>query len=377
MKLPQFDFAVIGAGVIGLSVARELASVTNAKVALLDRSRPGRGTSWAGAGILPPTRPEFARHPLELLAATSFGKYAELAEELFAETGIDTGFRRCGALFIARTAGEVAALAGQCSEWSATGVDVVNLDKSRMASMIPALAALANEVRSAVFVPEEAQIRNPDYTQALEASCRSRGVQAFFDAGEIRLENLPTDEVAITSEKGADLVAKRVCIAAGAWSQSLLATLGVTISTVPVRGQMLLFRLPKRPFAEIVYEGMRYIVPRDDGHVLAGSTLERAGFDVSTTDEAVENLLNFSGSVFPMLNRQAMIRAWAGLRPGTWDGMPYVGPAPLEWSRKVWVATGHFRSGLLLAPGTAVLMRQLMCDETPFLDVGPFRVTRG
>lgn len=372
-----FDFAVIGAGVIGLSIARELASISGARVALVDRGQPGRGTSWAGAGVLPPVRREFARHPLELLAAVSFGMFPDMANELLEETGVDPGFRRCGALFVARSAGEVAALAGQCSEWTATGIEVEKLDRERLARRIPALEALAKEVRTAVFVPEEAQIRNPDFTRALEKSCCARGVKTFFETGDISLDRIQPDTVSVSSAAGPMLSARRICIAAGAWSETLLKSIGVTISTVPVRGQMLLFRLPQRPFAEIVYEGMRYVVPRDDGHVLAGSTLEKAGFDTSTTGDAIENLLHFAGSIFPELDRRNLIRTWAGLRPGTWDGMPYIGPASSEWGKMVWVATGHFRSGLLLAPGTAVLTRQLMCDETPFLDITPFRVTRG
>lgn len=374
MKAQHFNFAVIGGGVIGLSVAREL-SAGKGSVAIVERASAGRATSWAGAGILPPSCIEFARHPIEQIAAESFRLHPLWARELQEETGIDSGFRRCGALFIARSAGEVAALGGQCSDWRDTGVEVQFLDSKQLAAQIPALGATIDQIQLAALLPDEVQIRNPDHSSALLASCQKRSVSVFENVGDARLEKNANDLITVSMTDGNRITADRVCIAAGVWSEPLLAQIGVTISTLPVRGQMLLYKLPQRTFTQIVYEGMRYIVPRDDGHVLAGSTIEQVGFDTSTTPETVANLKEFAQSLFAELTEDLFVRAWAGLRPATFDGFPYIGPAPGH--SNIWVACGHFRSGLLLSTATAVVIRQLMNGESTLFDLSPFRLDRG
>ena len=135
-------------------------------------------------------------------------------------------------------------------------------------------------------------------------------------------------------------------------------------------------RIRGRPFREILCEGTRYIVPRDDGHVLVGSTLEEAGFDNSTTPQAVSDLMQFAGGLIDALNESTLVDSWAGLRPATFDGMPYLGPVP--GCPNVFVATGHFRNGLLLSTGTAGLMASLMRGEQTLpVDPAPFRLDRG
>jgi glycine oxidase len=125
----------------------------------------------------------------------------------------------------------------------------------------------------------------------------------------------------------------------------------------------------------VLNEGSRYLVARDDGHVLVGSTEEEAGFDKSTTSTAIEELTRLACDLVPELRRFAVEQTWAGLRPGTYDGFPYLGAVPgLE---NAFVAAGHFRSGLHLSTGTAVVMGQLMRGETPIIDLSPFRVGRG
>ncbi|MFM2096551.1 MAG: Hydrogen cyanide synthase subunit HcnC precursor, partial [Planctomycetota bacterium] len=143
----------------------------------------------------------------------------------------------------------------------------------------------------------------------------------------------------------------------------------------PIRGQMVLFRAIPGALRHIVNEGPRYLVPRDDGLILAGSTEEEAGFDKSTTEEAIDDLIGFAGRVMPELNRDAVERTWAGLRPGTFDGMPYLGRIP-ECDNG-FVAAGHFRSGLYLSPATAVMMSQLVLGQVPAIDLQPFRIGRG
>ncbi len=367
-----YDVLVAGGGVIGLSIARELAGC-GWNVCLVDASTPG-SASWAGAGILPPSAIEFARHPGELIAAESFRLHGEWARELLEETGIDNGFRHCGGLFVARTRGEQAALAGQRGDWEASGVRVEPWTPEDLEKFVPALANRARDITLAAWVPDEVQIRNPDHLRALDASCLKRGVVIRRDArvSGIRLQDDRYESICDNAEP---VYSRRVCLASGAWTSRLLESMGVPIGTLPVRGQMLLYKLPERIFEPILYEGTRYLVPRDDGHVLAGSTLEQAGFDPSTTPQAIGDLKQFAASWFDELCDSRLVDSWAGLRPATYDGFPYIGPIP--GYENAWAACGHFRSGLLMSTGTAVLIRQLINGEEPLFDLSPFRLSRG
>jgi glycine oxidase len=171
------------------------------------------------------------------------------------------------------------------------------------------------------------------------------------------------------------LRAVRYCLCAGAWTYELLRRLGVATGILPVRGQMILFRGPAPPFRRVLNEGSRYLVPRDDGYVLAGSTEEEVGFDKRTTPEAIAELSQLAYELVPELRNFAVERTWAGLRPGTFDGFPYLGVVP--GVENAVVAAGHFRSGLHLSTGTAVVLGQLIRGETPVIDLSPFRVGRG
>ena len=372
----QFDVAVVGGGVIGLSIAWEMAQDAGCNVALIDIERVGRRASWAGAGILPPSTLDKARHAIEQLAAISFQQHPIWARELLEETGIDTGFRQCGAVFIGRTAGEMAALHGQCEEWRETDVRADELSTQQLIELVPALSERADSIRKSIYVPEEAQIRNPDHLRALRAGCELRGVQIFEQVGEVQMQS---DAIRgrnrICLGDGTTLEPGQICIAAGVWSETLLKQFDVSISTVPVRGQMLLFKLPEPIFTPIIYEGTRYIVPRDDGHVLAGSTLEQAGFDESTTKQGIADLMEFANGLFAELNESTLVDSWAGLRPASFDGMPYIGRVPGTWH--VLAATGHFRNGLLLSTGTAKMIAQLMVGRRTSFDLMPFRIDRG
>jgi glycine oxidase len=143
---------------------------------------------------------------------------------------------------------------------------------------------------------------------------------------------------------------------------------------LPVRGQMLLYKLDAAPFAAVVNEGTRYLVPRTDGHVLFGATIEEVGFDTSTTESGIANLIEHATSLLPQLTEDRLVKTWAGLRPGTFDGFPYIGP--LSHSSNLFVATGHFKAGLHLSPGTAEIVADLVEQKTPSIDLRPFAPSR-
>jgi glycine oxidase len=384
------DVLIIGAGVIGLSLAWDLAR-HGRSVRVIDRGQPGREASWAGAGILHAARFNSADHPYDQLFGLACELHPRWAGELLELTGIDTGYRRCGGLYLARTRGEAASLAAWAADLSAQGTAVQALDGEELAAVEPAIsggrasrrAATSPRDIAAYLVPADAQLRNPRHLQALIVACQAAGVEITPDlpAGDVAIHSGQIDQL---ESAAGPLRARRYCFTAGAWTGQVLARLGLTIGILPIRGQMVLFRCTSAvgsalrgvppPITHILNVGSRYLVPRDDGRVLAGSTEEEVGFDKRTTDEAIADLKSLAISLVPALAAAQVEQAWAGLRPGSLDGLPYLGPLP--GLSNAYVAAGHFRSGLYLSPATAVVMSQLLRDEHPQLDLGPFRVGR-
>jgi glycine oxidase len=363
------DVLIIGGGVIGLSLAWDLAK-HGRSVRVIDQSEPGREASWAGAGILPPAVLHPAHHPSEQLRGLACQLHPEWAAELKSLTGIDTGYRRCGALHLARTPGEAAALAAWAELSREEGIDVERLSGADLCEIEPAIGP---SLVAAFLLPGEAQLRNPRHLKALAAACQRMGVKITPNvaASEFALQG---DELAGVPTSAGLLQAKNYCFTAGSWTGQMLKRLGILVGILPIRGQMVLFYCQKPPIARIINEGSRYLVPRDDGRVLAGSTEEEVGFDKRTTEEAIGDITDFARSLVPALRDAPIERTWAGLRPGSFDGLPYLGPLP--GLKNAFVAAGHFRTGLYLSPATAVVMSHLIRGEEPSVDLAPFRVGR-
>jgi glycine oxidase len=370
----MFDCVIVGGGVIGLSLAWELAK-RRRRVCVLDRGEPGRAASWAGAGILPPATRARAVHPLDQLRALSSELHPRWAAILREETGIDNGYRCSGGIYLARRAGEAAALAAAVSYWRDEGIETEPLSPERLAQLEPALSPLvrSGEVRAAWLLPGEAQLRNPWHLKALLAACRGRGVEvlAGCEAQSFQIEH---GRLAGVRTRDAAFEARDYCFCSGPWTRTLLEQMGIASGIQPIRGQMVLFRTPRALLERIVNEGPRYLVPREDGRLLAGSTEEEAGFDCRTTQEGMAGLHRFAAGLVPALADAEVERTWAGLRPGTIDGMPYLGRIP--GVENAYVAAGHFRSGIHLSPATAVEMARLICEEPNQIDLSPFHIGR-
>lgn len=354
------DLLVLGGGVIGLSVAWEALRRGLAVTVIDQASRPGRA-SWAGAGILSPAHATLSAHPLERMAGVANGLHRQWAAELLAQTGIDNGYRECSGVYLAMTAGEAGSLVGQMDEWNGEGIGQERLDPSALAGWLGKEFRPATGPLASWLVREESQVRPPRHLKALAAAVRQAGghVVDVSDAmaSEIQFQRI-RDRVNGVLVSGAIYPCNWLCLAAGAWSGSLAAKLGWDFPVVPVRGQMALFQCDPPPFQPIVNVGSRYLVPREDGLVLAGSTMEEAGFDPATTGEAIASLTEFAASLFPVLGPRRLMRSWSGLRPATFDGLPCIGFVPgLE---NALVATGHLRSGLQLSTATAVMIADLL-----------------
>lgn len=370
------DCLIIGGGVVGLSLAWELAGC-GLQVHVVERGQFGREASWAGAGILPAARRSPGGTPLEQLSALSRRLHAEWAERLTADTGINTGFRVCGELHVARTAEAVARIDQEARQWEAADMLVQRPSVDDVLRREPALidrvgvpgAMHKSSILSAVWLPEAAQIRNPRHLQALVQACQQRGVRLTSDA--------TVEDVAIQGERleavitsAGRFTAERFLLSAGSWTEALLARLGHSLPLKPIRGQIVLMKLPHPVLSCVVHEGPHYLVPRDDGRVLVGSTLEDVGFDKRTTQEALAELTMFAHAIVPALRQAEIEKTWAGLRPGSALPNPLIGPLPNY--DNVLVAAGHFRWGLYLSPATAVLLRQFILGEKPEISLAEF-----
>jgi glycine oxidase len=367
------DVLIVGAGAVGLALAWELAR-HGRKVTVVDRQEAGREASWAGAGILPAARRHAWQHPYEQLRGLASELHPQWADELRRATGMDTGYRRCGGVHLAATPGEAATLAGWAQLMEEEGVAIERLTAEELAQREPGVVRPRFRPNLAgYFLPEEAQLRNPWYLRALAVACRQAGVQIHEHVTVRQWQTRGKQLTGLETSIGT-LCAHRYCLTAGAWTGPLLARMGIATGILPIRGQMVLFRAAVPPIRHILNVGSRYLVPREDGHVLAGSTEEEAGFDKSTTPEAIAALIDFARQHVPALNEATVQQTWAGLRPGSLDGLPYLGPLPGLING--FVAAGHFRSGLFLSPATARVMGQLLRDEPPEVDLSAFDVLR-
>ena len=349
------DTIIVGGGVIGLSLAWELGK-RGQSVTVLDRGSSLTTTSWAGAGILPPAPGEGAAHPSDELSRHARALHTTWARELLETTGIDNGYVECGGLYFARGVGEMASLLGTIELWKEEGLEASPIAKPDLAKRLPHLVRTPvwDQIQATYELTGEAQIRNPRHLQALEAACHAVGVSILRDreVNSIRSDHGQWRINYCHAGDEKETACANLCVTGGAWSASLLRPLGIEVGIVPIRGQMLLYKLDEPLFTSILNEGPQYLVPRTDGRVLVGSTEEEAGFDVTTTPESLARLKRFASDWCPALDDDRLEKSWAGLRPGSFDGFPYLGEIPSHPG--LFLAAGHFRSGLYWSPATAV-----------------------
>lgn len=363
------DCCIIGGGVIGLSLAYDLAG-RGVSVRVVERGDAGREASWAGAGILPPAVvcPEVPA--MEKLGKLSSRLHQEWPDRLQTETGIDNGYRPCGGIHLVINGEDAAELERYSKNWSRLGVVVEKVAGESLRKLEP---RIADSISTGYFLRGEAQLRNPRHLKALHAACVARGVAVSTGVAVHEFKQQQGKIVAIETSDGL-ISSGQFCICAGAWSGPLLARLGQIIPIRPIRGQIALFGCDSKLLVRIINHRNRYLVPRPDGRLLVGSTEEDAGFDKRNTGAGIAGLLRFAIHLVPQLDGQKLESYWAGLRPGTPDGLPYLGKVP--GTDNAFVAAGHFRAGLHLSTGTATVMGQLICGEPPEIDLAAFRLGR-
>ncbi|TWH64429.1 glycine oxidase [Azomonas agilis] len=353
---------VVGAGAIGLLTSYKLAKA-GLNVILLEAGATGQESSWAGGGIVSPLYPWRYSPAVTALAHWSQAFYPSFGEQLHQESGIDPEVHATG-LYWLDLEDETDALSwAQALNRPLSSVSIDSVEAA-----VPSLRK--NYFQHALYMPGVANIRNPRLLQSLRAALlklpnvqlREQCPVTGFIHENHRITGVETAQGKVFSE--------RVILAAGAWSGQLLATLGLKIPVKPMKGQMILFKCAADFLPVMVMTKERYAIPRRDGHILIGSTLEDVGFDKTTTSEAQTSLLNSAVELLPELANAQIIKHWAGLRPGSPEGIPYIGPVP-EYEG-LWLNCGHFRNGLVLAPASCQLLTELVLQQPTSIDPSPY-----
>jgi len=351
------DVVVIGGGVIGLTIARQLALRGVRDIAVLDRStRFGSEASSAAAGILAPQVEADRADKFFELACASRDSYRSFAAALEEETGIDVELDTTGTLYVGFDDQHENEL-NERYRWQLTknlGIEwLTGTEAQRLEPKI------SNDVLCALHFPNDFQVNNRRLVTALIQVNEQFGIRllANCQVQSVLIKNNVVQGVELPYES---ISAPVVVLAAGAWSSSIVGILPA-LNISPIRGQMLCFRPALGTPRRVIYSSRGYLVPRRDGRLLAGSTTEDAGFDRRVTDEAVLAIRAMAERIMPALSNEPMTDAWAGFRPRSPDSLPVLGPS--EDVKGLFYATGHFRNGILLAPITGKLISEAIIDE--------------
>jgi glycine oxidase len=324
----QKRFLVIGAGALGLTSAEALLR-QGAEVIVLEQGATAQESSWAGGGILSPLCPWDYPDVVSQLTTRGAALFKSWADNLQSETGIDPEYNRCGMLVLPPF--DLPAAQKWCK---AHGVKFVLSE-------------------GGLFLPDVAQARNPRLLQALRAAVEKLGGH-IVEHSEVQKLHFNKNLVSGVETSQGEFNADSYIVAAGAWSKILLGKQALHLSIKPIRGQMLLYKFDVPPLPYIVLQAGLYLIPRRDGHLLVGSTLEDVGFDKSTTDEARVDLLQRAIEILPSLRGKPLVKHWAGLRPGSPDNIPTIGRHPKF--DNLYINSGHFRYGVTMAPASVEML---------------------
>jgi glycine oxidase len=363
------DVVVVGGGVIGCAVARALAR-SGASVTVLERDRPGEHASWAAAGMLTPLAECDEAGPFLSLARASRARFPALAAALLEETRIDVGYRDEGTLLLALSDHEAEELQARYAWQSAAGLAVERLEAAEARRLEPAVTPA---LRLALRFPEDHQVDSRALTRALWFSAAAAGADVRLGARVERLLRSGPRAAGVELQGGERVAAGRVVIAGGSWAGGL-AGLPRPLPVRPVHGQLAALETGPPLLRHVVGSARGYLVPRADGRLIAGTTVEEIGYRRENTPEGVSRVLGGAVAMAPALARLPLVDLWSGLRPGTPDGLPILGPDPEVGG--LLYATGHYRNGILLAPLTAELIATLALGGTPDHDLHAFRADR-
>ena len=357
--MKSFDVAIAGAGLIGSSIALELAQA-GLKVGVFDRGEPGREASWASAGILSPAPESPAMISMVPLAKASMNLYPALVANVEEISGEKVGFRPKGTMDVFFSKDAIPELSTLIALHHGMGLKAEPLRPEDARELEPSLSP---ELEAAALRPEEASIDNRAFTKAMLSAAKKSGVEVFAGSS---VTGIVKEGGRCTGLKiGNETVsAKWTVIAAGCFSSGIEGVKEFA-PVRPAKGQMVSLRADGLEIERVIWGEKIYIVPRNDGRILAGATVEYVGFDKQVTAGGVEKILSAAIEVIPEFANARIEETWAGLRPDSPDHLPILGPTDIDG---LVIATGHFRSGVLLTPITARLVRQWITERSVGLD---------
>jgi len=365
MKL--YDAVVAGGGVIGASIAFELAS-EGLSVAVFDAQTPGREASWASAGMISPAPENSTMASLLPISLSSVRLYPAFLKRVEAISGKTVGYRKDGALDLFLNGTGQSEIDELLALHRGAGLRAEALSSPEAREIEP---ALTGDLRAAVHRPDEASLDNRLLTEAVLEAALRKGAEIFPSNGAKALwtEGTTCKGLHLQNDR---VEAKWTVIAAGCFSARIEGVASYA-PVVPAKGQMMALRCDTVNLKKDLWCGHIYLVPRHDGRIIAGSTVEYEGFDRSVTAAGMKKLLTGALSLVPALETARIEETWAGLRPDSPDHLPILGPTELNG---LLIATGHFRSGILLTPVTARLIREWVTTQKVSEDWAPFSPLR-
>lgn len=359
------DVILVGGGVMGCASALALAE-GGARVLVLERSVPGAEASSAAAGILGAQTEAREAGPFFELARMSRSRYPAWTEHLKRATGIDVGYRPCGVLRVTFEKTEREKLAREIEWQRGAGLELEELDAAGVGRLEPSVSAMACY---GVHFAEDGRVDPPLLLKALHIAAAAAG--ARFQSGTyVRSVDVVDGQVrGVKLEDGTRIASAQVVLAAGSWSTLVEGVPLDPAAVRPARGQIVELETSEPVLGRVVVGPACYLVPRDDGRLLVGSTLEFVGYRREVTALAVRNLLSAAIEIAPSLADAALNRTWSNFRPYTARGTPFIGPTEIAG---LILATGHHRNGILLAPITAEIVRALVVGQKPPIDLAAF-----
>lgn len=359
------DVAIIGAGVIGACIAETLARASGLRIILLERGTPGCEASNAAAGVLAVASGQARQGVLLELRRLSADMFPALVDRLEQESGIDLGYRRDGLISLAFSEAEAAGLRALVLHRREQRLRCEMLSPADVVRIEPAVNPV---LHAAALFADDRAINSEHFVRALIGAAVQRGVE-LCERTNVRAVVRSTSAVKLELDAG-QIDAGVVIVAAGAWSRQLLESCGLKVPVRPARGEMLAIRPAAWGLRHTLVAGDSYLVPRNGGEVLIGSTTVFDGFDKQVTAPGLATLRARAAAMVPNIRAAAELRSWAGLRPCSTIRRPII--AALPGMENVILATGHHRNGILLAPITAQLVAELVTGATPTVFMRPF-----
>lgn len=357
------DAIIVGGGLLGMLTTRFLHEA-GLDVMIIDQSELGTESTWAGGGIVSPLYPWRYPEAISRLAKYGQARYPELCETLLAETAIDPQWVRSGLLFMGDDELEAATRWAQQFDYRLEHLQSAAEVRECEPEVTPSCT-------SGLFLPELGQVRNPRISHALRTSLRLKPITI---AEYARVSGLIVEDGQVKGVQVGDEVfhANKVIVTAGAWSSLFPEMQAMNVDVRPVLGQMVLFRGPRGLLKRIVLHDGRYLIPRIDGRILSGSTLEMTGFEKHVTEQARKDLCQSAYDIMPALKDIPISNHWCGLRPGSPDGIPYIAEHPQISG--LYINAGHYRNGVVLGLASVQLLTDLILGKTPCVDPEPYRL---